>query len=542
MRKWPTNQDVGLPGVFIQRPKNVSLIVLGLLFAAITVSCGKPDSPSSEHRHKNENILRYDVNAPFTSLHPTIVKFSGSNHLFPLLYSYLFVPDSNGRLRPDLATKWVFDPEKLQWTFHLRNDAVFHNNKAVTSKDVKYSYEKWIKNFRPNLSSVIDRISLLSDTALCIHLKKEDPLILQKIWDFEIFPHPNGEEIDYYNHPIGSGPFKFKERYTNKEIHLEANANYYNGLASLDKIIFYYQPDKEKAWVRLLAGETDIAQEISPKNYQMMRQYEDRFYFDQYILNFYAILLYNTFDPLFSDSRVRLALTHAIDREYIVKTILKGYGKVANGPMGVDSPYHNPEIKPVPFDPQKALALLKEAGWTHDSKSRSLRNKGKRFEFTLLVFKESQIDKKVARYIQLCLNDLGIRVWLQALAFEDVQRRYLRNNQFQAVLTELSGTYHHPEYLKTFWSTSTEGRSKAGCFKHPELTRLIKKGLDEKDPEKQKELFYEIDALITSLQPGTFLFQKTAIDVMSGRFSLPHPFSLTHEGIHRLRHAVLKQD
>jgi len=513
-----------------------------ILLMNVAFSCGKPDDTPERKNLFNENVLRYDVNAPFTSFNPAIVKFSGSNHLFPLLYSYLFVPDSSGKLRPDLATKWVFDPEKLQWTFHLRNDAVFHNNKAVTSKDVKYSYQKWIKNFRPNLSSVIDRISLLSDTALCIHLKKEDPLILQKIWYFEIFPHPNGEEIDYYNHPIGSGSFKFKGRIDNKEIYLEANANYYNGRPSLDKIVFYYQPDKEKAWTRLLAGETDIIQEISPKNYEMLKQYQDRFYFDNYVLRYYTILLYNTYDSFFSDIVVRQALTYAIDREYIVKNILKGYGKIANGPMGVDSQFHNPDVKPLPFDPQKALALLKKAGWCYDTKTRCLYKDGNPFEFNLFVFKESQIEKKVARYIQLCLNDLGIRVRLQALAFEDIQRRYLRNNQFQSVITELSGIYHHTEYLKTFWSNTTEGRSKAGCFEHTEVNRLIKKAFEEKDPKKQKEFFYKLDALITSLQPGTFLFQKTAMDVMSKRFSLPHAFSLAHEGIYRLKYASLNQD
>ena len=540
MGKKPTNQDMGLPNVFLQRPRTVSLVVLGLLFAAITVSCGKPDDPRERMALSNENVLRYDVNAPFTSLNPATVKFSGSNHIFPLLYSYLFVPDSSGKLRPDLATKWVFDPEKLQWTIHLRKDALFHNKQAVTSRDVKYSFDTRIKNSHLGLNLVIGRITLLSDTILCIHLKKEDNLILQKIWDSEIFPNPEDKKIDYYHHPIGSGPFKFKSRIDNKEIYLEANTDYYNGQPSLDKIVFYYQPDKEKSWIRLLAGDTDVAQEISPKNYEMIQQYKDRFYFDKYTLRYYTILLYNTYDLLFSDPKVRMALTYAIDREHIVKDILQGYGKVANGPMGVDSPYHNPEIKPVPFDPQKALTLLKKAGWSHDTKTRCLYKDGKPFEFNLLVFKESQIEKKVARYIQLCLNDLGIRVRLQALAFEDIQRRYLRNNQFQALITELSGIYHHTEYLKTFWSNTTEGRSKAGCFEHPEVNRLIKKGFEEKDPKKKQEFFYKLDALITSLQPGTFLFHKNSIDVMSKRFSLPHPFSLTHEGIHRLRHAALR--
>lgn len=529
-----------LPGYLKKHNRFISSLLV-ILVMNIAFSCGKPDDNPDQKNLFNENVLRYDVNAPFTSLNPATIKASGSNNIFPLLYSYLFVPDSSGKLRPDVATKWSFDSQKLQWIIHLRKDAVFHNNKAVTSKDVKYSYEKLIKNLRPTLDYVIEGISLLSDTALCIRLKKEDSLILQKIWDFEIIPHPDAGEIDYYNHPVGSGPFKFKKRHANQEIHLEANADCYNGRPSLDKIIFYYQPNKEKAWVRLLAGETDIAQEITPKNYKMIQQYKDRFYFDQYTLYYYTILLYNTHDPLFSDPKVRLALTHAIDREYIVNDILNGYGKVANGPMGVDSLYHNPEVKPVPFDPQKALALLKEAGWTHDSKSRSLRNKGKPFEFTLLVFKESQIEKKVARYIQLCLNDLGIKVHLKALAFEELKKKYFGNTEFQAVLTEFIGAYRNVEDLEIYW-TDTNRKAIAGCFEHLEVTRLIKKALEEKDALEKKELFYRVDALITSLQPGTFLFQKTAIDAMSKWFHLPDHFSLTYDGIYRLKYASLNQD
>jgi peptide/nickel transport system substrate-binding protein len=530
-----------LPG-YLKKHNRLILYLFVILLINIAFSCGKPDDTLGRKNLSNGNVLRYDVNNSFTTLNPVVVDASGSNHIFPLLYSYLFVPESSGKLMPDLAAKWSFNPHKLQWTIHLRKNAVFHNNKAVTSKDVKYSYENFIKNLRPNLYSVIDRISLLSNTSLCIHLKKEDSLLLQKIWDIEIIPYPDAEGIDCFYHPIGSGPFQFKHRETNKMVVLEANYDYYNGPPSLNKLIFYYQPDKEKAWVRLLAGETDIAQEITPKNYKMIKQYQDRFYFDEYTLRYYTILLYNTYDPLFSNPKVRRALSLAIDREYIVENILVGFGRVANGPMGVGSPYHNPDLKPVPFDPKKAMALLKEAEWSYDKKTRCLYKDGKPFEFNILVFKESQIGKKVASYIQLCLNDLGIRARLQALPFEDVKRRYYRNNQFQAVLTEFRGAYRNPESLETKWSCIENGNSDAGCFKHPTVARLIKKGIAEKDPGKRKKIFYEIDALITSLQPGTFLFQKTAIDVMSKRFRIPHPFSLTYEGIYQLKYASLNQD
>ena len=537
-----TNSDIGMPILLLQRRKIAYMVLLCILFAAIMVCCGKSDDISNEHRHKSENVIRYDVFVPFGSLDPTWGEIGGSTYVCSLLYSYLFVPDENGKIQPDLANKWHYNPKSFTWTIYLKKKVRFHNGKPVTPKDVVYSLKSVLSSFRSDLAFLVYDISTFPDDAVRIRLKKDDPGFLSKIWDTAIIPGSDGKDMDLYNHPIGSGPFRFKYREGNRKVVLEANKDYYEGRPFVDRIVFIYQADREKSWIRLLAGETDIAQEITPKNYKMLKHYQDRFYFDEYTLRFYTILLYNTYDPLFSDSKVRRALSLAIDRWYIVENILNGYGRVANGPMGVDSPFHNPNVKPVPYDPQKSLALLKEVGWSHDRKSRRLFKDGKPFEFTILVFKESQIEKKVARYIQLCLNDLGIRVKLQALPFENLHRRYCRSTDFHAVLTELNGAYRNPEIIQMTWSPRTKGKSYAGGFKHTQVTRLLKKGLSEKNPEKQKDVFCKIDTLITSLQPGTFLFHKTANDAMSKRFQLPHTFSLNHEGIYRLRHAVLKQD
>jgi peptide/nickel transport system substrate-binding protein len=273
-----------------------------------------------------------------------------------------------------------------------------------------------------------------------------------------------------------------------------------------------------------------------------MHQYETEYYFDLYLLHWYTILLYNTSDPLFSDPRVRRALSHAFDRTYIVENILRGFGKAAVGPMGVESPFHNPAVKAAAYAPKKGLRLLKEAGWSDGKAGHYLAKDGKPFEFTLLVFQESQIEKRVAQYLQLCLNDLGIKGHLQLLPFSELKKKYGRNTRFQAVLTEFGGVYRNPEFIESLWAPGLSRRSEAGSFEDSKLTRLIHEALDETDPVRQKELFYDIDALITSLQPGTFLFHKTAIDVMSKRFRIPFSFSLTHEGIWRLKHATLDPD
>ncbi|MDY6951538.1 MAG: ABC transporter substrate-binding protein [Thermodesulfobacteriota bacterium] len=507
------------------------------LAAAFSVSCEGPGVPAARERRGNENILHYDVNAPFTSLNPIEVCYSGSTMIFPLLYDYLFVPNPQGELEPDLARKWSYDAKNLTWTIYLREDARFHDKKPVTSADVKYSLNELLKQKHPAIQGLLDHISLLSDTALSIALKRDEPDFFHRTWGMEIFPRPDGGKTDYHNHPVGSGPFRFEYRRGESEVGLVANEDYFQGRPSLDGVVFHYQPAKEKAWTRLLSGRADIAQEVSPKNYEMLGQYEERYYFDLYTLNWYAILLYNTSDPLFSNPRVRRALTHAINREYIVEELLGGYGKTALSCMGVSPPFRNQKVEQIPYNPQEALRLLGEAGWSYNKDSRCLRKGSKPFEFTVLVFDEHQVEKRVAQYLRLCLNDVGVKVHLRLLPFEQIYGRYWGNDAFEAVLTEFRCKHDDPENLREQWSGDASTRSEAGCFEHPEVTALIYKALEESDPPVRKDLFYEADALITSLQPGTFLFHKTAIDVMSKRFRLLMPFSLTNEGIYHLRYA-----
>ena len=513
--------------------------LIAVLLATLCVSCEGPGVPTTMETPGNENILHYDVNAPFDSLDPARFEFSGSNHVFPLLYGFLVVPNCNGKIEADLASKWSYDSKSLTWTIYLRENALFHNKEPVTSKDVRYSFQTVLKKHHPSLLSLVEKISLLSDTALSMVLTRDEPDFLFKTWDMPVVHQSNNGKIDYYNHPVGSGPFRFQYRKGGSEVGLVANEDYFRGRPALDGVIFHFQPDKEQTWTRLLSGKTDVGHEISPKNYEITHQYEKRYYFETYHLPHYTILLYNTTDPLFSATSVRMALSLAIDRKYIVEKILKGLGIVAEGPMGVGSPFHNPEVMPIRYEPQQGLKLLKEAGWSYDEAGRHLVKDGKRFEFTILVFEQGQIEKKVAQYIRLCLNDLGIIAQVESLPFLELKKRYVANTSFLAVITDFRGAYRNPEYLRNQWCMSLNKGSDAGCFDHPGVTHLLREAIDEKDPLKQKQLLYQTDALVSSLQPGTFIFHKTAINIMSKRFRLTLPFSLTYQGIYNLRHVSL---
>jgi peptide/nickel transport system substrate-binding protein len=527
--------------------KKICLITICFFLFGFIASCDKaenPSGPETTNEPSNENILRIDTFGAFPSLNPQDDNLGSSGDIFPLLYSFLCVPDETGELKPDLAVSWTYDPQIFVWTIVLRANAVFHDNQPVTSKDVAYSLLFSLKNINESLMDLVREITPVSDTRLYIYLKKDDPGFMEKIWDQAIYPRPvnsGTKDPEQASHPVGSGPFQFVSKSGDEKVVLKANKNYYLGPPSIDRVEFYYQPDREKSWTRLLAGQTDIAFEITPKNYEIMKQYEDQFYFDHYTMHRYTILLYNTHDPLFSDPLVRQALTHAIDRDYIVKHMLRGSGKAASGPMGINSPYHNPNVVPLSYNPQKSLELLHQAGWAFDNKGHFLYKDNKLFKFTLSVIKEFQVEQAIARYIKLCFNDIGIQMTIDLVPYDRIGEKYNQNTDFQAVLTEFNDGHRCPEWLKEIWTPNYSGKSIAGCFAQPGVTNLLEQAFSTTDSAQKTKCLHQADALIASLQPGTFLYHKTAIDVMSKRFFLPAPFELTTQGIYRLKDAVLRK-
>lgn len=520
--------------------RRIGLFLMALGFFA--AGCGEGEKPLPSAWKNTENALHIDVNSPFDSLSPD-VDASGSTHVFPLLYSFLFVPSAQGELAPDLALRWEYDPARFSWTIHLRSDARFHTGLSVTARDVEYSFRLLTAKSKCFLSSSVDRIQVPSGDRLVFFLHADDPDFLKKIWDISILPAPErGGAIDFLNRPVGSGPFRFKGRAGHDMVILEANPDYYAGPPELSRIYFHFVRDLEASWRRLIDGETDIVTELTPQNRRMMQRIRERFYLNEYVLPYYAILLYNTHHPLFLDPNVRRALGMAIDRRRIVDMILEGAGRIANGPMGVDSPYHDPGAAPLPYDPAGALTLLEAAGWSWNSEHTSLIKSDIPFSFELRVNDQSEIEMRVARFVMLSLHRIGIQVHLVPTSFSDIFQRYYCNTDFEAVLTELSGAYRNPENVIDLFCPVSASISAVEGFDAPEVTGLIHYAMNGGDGNSKKAVFYRIESRINALQPGTFLYHKTAFDALSRRILFPAPFSGDCSDFYRLRFARLAQN
>lgn len=521
----------------------IPFIVLLITLSSFLFSCGEKGEKSlAVISPEPGNILRIDVPVPLGPLGPAEPenRRAGADFAFPLLYSYIAIKDGEGNLKPDLASSWSYDPIRFAWTIHLRNNARFHNGKPVLASDVIFSLREHLKRGRPHLYQLVKSMDQPSDDSIRIDLKEDAPWFLWKIcFNVEISPGPgNGDPIPD-NHPIGSGPFKFDRREGHEEINLVANEDYYGGKPSLDRIVFHYEPDKEKIWARLLAGETDIGTGINPIDYEMIKMHENLFYFGTRTKTLYAILLYNTRDTLFCSSDVRMALSLGIDKNAIIREVLRNYGKISTGPLVPDSPDHNPDVKPVPYDPAQGVELLKKAGWSYGEDG-YLQKEGNRFEFDILYPEKDGLFRQVAEHLKLYLNDMGIRTHLIPLPSDELVRRYYMNTEFQAVITEIFGQ-DLQSLTSSLWFPQEGEPSAIGCFEDSHVTRTLSEAKREEDPERRKKLFHEAEARIASLQPGTFLFHRINIDVMSKRIELPYPFSMEYSGICSLRFAVVRR-
>ena len=114
--------------------RRIGYCIVAIVVIWLSCSCESTlNDPSQDAPDDHFNTLRYDVAAPFGSLDPTAVDFGGSTFVFPMLYSYLFVPGDDGKFQPDLAIKWTFDPAPSSWTITLRDDAMFHNRRKVAA-------------------------------------------------------------------------------------------------------------------------------------------------------------------------------------------------------------------------------------------------------------------------------------------------------------------------------------------------------------------------------------------------------------------------
>jgi dipeptide transport system substrate-binding protein len=294
---------------------------------------------------------------------------------------------------PALAESWDVSDDGLTYTFNLRRGVQFQSTKDFTpsrnfnADDVIYSFERQRDPEHPyhkvsggqyeyfqamDMPGLIKEVKKVDEyTVQFILNKPEAPFVANMAMDFasvlsaeyadQMMKAGTPEQVDL--NPVGTGPFQVVAYQKDAVIRYKAHPGYWQGKAPIDDLIFAITPDASVRWQKLQAGECHVMPYPNPADLEAMAAHDEINLMQQEGLNV-GYLAFNTQKEPFGDKRVRQALNMAVNKQAIIDVVFQGAGKAAKNPIPPTIWSYNDAVKDYPYDPEKAKALLAEAGVT----------------------------------------------------------------------------------------------------------------------------------------------------------------------------------
>ncbi len=520
--------------------KNLVILILPFVIPLFLVSC-KSGSDRSESTSNKAQVrvetqpsegdwLIYHIGAEPATLNPITAtdvyeSMINSGNIYETL-----VKRDNATLDivPLLAESWKVSDDKLTYTFFIRKGIKWQDGVPFTSQDVVFSYSKimdpqvdapHLRNYYKDIKSV----EAVDELTVKFTYSRPYFLALEFCGGMPIVPKHIFEKGDFNTneagrHPIGTGPYRFVNWNTGREIVLQMNHDYWGKKPHLDRVVFRIINDPTVAFQVLKREELDLMA-LTPIQWSRQSDTENfsrKFDKLSYFTPNYSFIGWNTRRPYFSDKRVRIAMTHLVNRELILEKILINLGTIVTNPFYINSPEYDKTIEPYSYDPGKAKALLDQAGWV-DHDGDGIRDKdGVRFEFEFLIPNGSETGDKISTILKEELDKVGIVMNIRNTEWAVFTMR-LNERKFDAVTLGWSMGVESDPYQIWHSSQLEQGSNFVG-FANKEADKLIDAARIEFDRDKRIELYRKFSKIVHDEQPYTFLFCRKSTVALNKRF------------------------
>ena len=473
------------------------------------------------------------------TLNPALSDESTGSDICGLVFNGLLRYNEKFELEPCLAEKWKVSRGGKTITYYLRKGVKFHDGVEFTADDVLFTYKVYSDPavntpFGADYQYIKD-VEVLGLYQVRVNYKKPFAPALTSTFTSILPKHLlEGKDInhcDFNRHPVGTGPYRFVQWKTDQQIVLEANPDYWEGKPHIKRFVLRIIPDQASELLSLLKGETDAlgawtSGTLSPEQYARQTgtpkfsDYYDKYETDQFV---YIYIGWNLENPLFQSVKVRKALTMAIDRQAIIQNVIYGLGSVCTGPFVPNSWAYNKDVKPLPYDPEKAKKLLKEAGWKPGpdgilQKSLKKKEPATPFHFKLFTNQGNVSRERIATIVQQQLKQVGIDCQPQIMEWTTLLSEYINKRKYDAMVMGWGFTPEPDCYLT--WHSSQMGEHQYNMvdYKNKRIDRLLVEGRETLNPKKRAKIYHRIHKILSDDVACTFLYVPYALPAVHKRF------------------------
>lgn len=458
---------------------------------------------------------------------PTVHWVMISNIHDPLVYF-----NENYEFEPRLATEWEVAEDGLTYTFTLREGVTFHDGSDFTAEDVKYTFEFYSD---PDNGSLIANdlkgmgsVETPDDYTVVVNMDEVNAAFLLNAGGTFIVPSDYHAEIGeeaYTAAPIGTGPFMLSEWVPAEFTELVKFDDYFLGEPLVDILRQETVPEPSVRAIALETGDADSATwPLLVEDSLRLRDEEEGFTVFSTPADSVKHFPINNTLPQLSDKRVRQALLMALDRQRIIDDLWNGAAVVAQSNLTPATSYQNANVKTYDYDPEGAMALLEEAGWT-DSNGDGVRENadGDPLTFTCTTITGDQARRPIAELAQQFWKEVGIDVKLEEAPVAAILAAMREGEMDCSLFNWTYGTARDPDGSATLRS---DGANNFSQFKNDRVDELLDAGLATSDPAERAVFYNEIQEIVTEEVPFIYLQYDDWLNVHSPNTKgLPDPDS-----------------
>ncbi|MBI5745949.1 MAG: ABC transporter substrate-binding protein [Nitrospirae bacterium] len=333
----------------------------------------------------------------------------------------------------------------------------------------------------------------------------------------------------------GTGPYSLAYWLYNG-VELEANEDYFEGRPKIKKIRYLYEEDERKRVNMLLKGEADLLVWLSPEMAGFLKP-DSRFYVKEITNYSYSALFLNNESPLFRDKALRRAVSMAIDRDKLIKKVLKGSGTKASGPLPSYTFQQENDTASQNYRPREAFRLLKDAGWRDADGDGILEKNGKKLRFRLYYNSNVEEFKKMADLISQDLFEIGIGVEAIPADMGESTDRNFKPGNYDAILNGKSS--YDSVNLLTWGSSSLSNLSR---FSNREMDTLLERLKEATNIEQKKEIYNKMQRIFEEEVPAVFLYNPVIYTAASKRFKGAEDFVGSAYSMYKIKDWSVNED